>query len=75
MYVLEAVADRAGLAARGVHAHMLRHTMAVLWLEKGLDIRRLQIRLGHSSLETTARYRQLTAGEELRGLPDVSLSR
>ena len=73
--MLSSVADRAGLAARGVHAHMLRHTFAVLWLEKGLDVRRLQLHLGHSSLETTAHYLQLVAGEEMKRLPDMSLSR
>lgn len=39
-----------------VHCHLLRHTFALLQLEMGKDIRRIQLWLGHKRLETTAIY-------------------
>lgn len=39
-----------------MHPHQLRHSFAVRWIQKGGDIRTLQVILGHDSLETTQRY-------------------
>ena len=59
-------ADAAGLDKR-VSLHTLRHSFATQLLEQGVDIRVIQVLLGHKKLETTALYSQVAT----RTLRDV----
>lgn len=51
---------QSGIAAK-VTPHTIRHTIATHWLENGMDLKTIQILLGHSALSTTTIYTQVSS--------------
>ena len=50
------IAKRAGLDPAEWHLHRFRDTAATRWLRAGIDVRTVQVWLGHESLATTQKY-------------------
>jgi len=44
------------IGIKGLHPHSLRHLLATTWVSKGLDVKKLQVLLGHASIATTMEY-------------------
>jgi integrase/recombinase XerC len=51
--------NQSGLAGK-VTPHTIRHTIATHWLENGMDLKTIQVLLGHTSLTTTTIYTQVS---------------
>lgn len=56
--IVENCAKKAGIIKR-VYPHLLRHSIATHLIEDGVDIRYIQVFLGHSSILATSQYTQI----------------
>lgn len=55
---IRSMAKAIGVTDRNVSPHSLRHTATTLALSAGVPIRDVQVQMGHTSTQTTARYDQ-----------------
>jgi integrase/recombinase XerD len=62
-------ARQAGLP-RDITPHMLRHSLATLLLEEGVDIRYIQHLLGHTSITTTQIYTEVHRSHQVKILAE-----
>lgn len=51
---------QSGLSEK-ITPHTIRHTIATHWLEKGMDLKTIQLLLGHTSLSTTTIYTHVSS--------------
>ena len=74
--IIKRTAKRANIGQK-VTPHTLRHSFATHHLEAGTDIRRIQVLLGHSRIDTTQIYTKVSNKdlEDLKNpLDDIEIS-
>ena len=47
--------------AETITPHIMRHTIATHWLEQGMDVKTIQLLLGHASMATTTIYAEVSS--------------
>lgn len=67
--IIKKAVVKAGIK-KNISPHILRHSFATHMLEKGVNLKRLQIILGHSAMKTTSIYLHL-ANPNIADLPDL----
>jgi len=66
--IIKRVAAKAGIKKR-ITPHTLRHSYATHLLDSGIDIRKIQVLLGHENLTTTQIYTHISI-DQLRKIPN-----
>jgi len=66
--IVQKTAKKTGINKQ-IHVHTLRHSFATHLLENGVDIRKIQVLLGHESISTTQIYAHVSS-TELKDIPN-----
>jgi site-specific recombinase XerD len=75
-YIVERATKAAGIAAKQISPHSLRHTFGIRSLRSRHDVIALQKLLGHASVATTQRYLDHLDLAELRqAVPDLPVAK
>lgn len=62
------------ILGHSVRCHILRHSIATAWLRSGVDLKTVQVLLGHRSVGTTSRYLHTSADSLVSAVLGVSPS-
>jgi integrase/recombinase XerD len=68
--IVKAASKKVGIK-KDIAPHALRHTFATHMLEKGVNLKRLQLLMGHNSIKTTSIYLHLANIDNVI-LPDLT---
>ena len=75
-HIVYTLLDKAGLSGMGLSTHKLRHTAATLMYQQGhVDVRTLQVILGHENLGTTQIYTHVSDAQAEQAVESNPLSK
>lgn len=72
--IFQGYALRAGLPKTKAHPHVLKHSTANMLVRQGMNPAEIQVRLGHSNINSTMRYISLTDSEAAEKAHDAMMS-